>query len=208
MNDPENKGGGGGGAGGGSSGGKINVCLRCWDLTQSKEGRDQIRNVVAPFVLTVSLIFLIIGATWAKFLEPECGIDLKSAHFSISSSGSDRILQGNGCPGYDWQGQKSTQDQRETAGEYPFTFKLPLRPILVAQPFYVDSSHSVDGPIGVALNGVPIWGPSANGGEDTVAQEIIKDCDLRAHQLIDEQAKDLGKTLLESVWPTLPDIYG
>ena len=45
-------------------------------------------------------------------------------------------------------------------------------------------------------------------GEDTVAQGITRACDARAQQLIDEQAKDLGKTLLESVWPTLPDIYG
>ena len=45
-------------------------------------------------------------------------------------------------------------------------------------------------------------------GEDTAALGLVKDCDTQAQQLIDEQAKDLGKTLLESVWPTLPDIYG
>ena len=146
-------------------------CLKCWDMTQSREGRDKIRNVLAPLVLTTSIIFLIIGATWARFLDPECGFDNKSARFSISTSGQSRIVSGNGCPGYDWRVKGTAQGQRETAGEYPFTWRLPLIPIIAAKPFYIGTSNSVDGPIGVTLNGVPIWGPSAANGQDAVALE-------------------------------------
>ena len=146
-------------------------CLKCWDLTQSREGRDKIRNVLAPLVLTTSIFFLIIGATWARFLDPECGITLASARFSISTSGQNRIVSGNGCPGYDWRGKGTSQSPRETAGEYPFIWKLPLIPIIVAKPFYIGTSNSIDGPIGVTLNGIPIWGPSVANGQDAVALE-------------------------------------
>ena len=147
------------------------TCLKCWDLTQSREGRDKIRNVLAPLVFTTSIFFLIIGATWARFLDPQCGIDRKSARFTISTSGQNRIMSGNGCPGYDWTVKGSSQGQRETAGEYPFTWKLPLIPMIVAKPFYIGTSNSIDGPIGVTLNGVPIWSPSTSNGQDAVSLE-------------------------------------
>ena len=146
-------------------------CLKCWDQFQSKEGRDRVRNVLAPLGLSIALVFLVIGATWARFIEPQCGTTLSTAQFSVKSSGpATRVLVGNGCPGYDWL-VKGASAQRETAGQYPFTYKLSLRPVLVARPFFVGRTNSVEGPIGVALNGVALWGPSASGGADTVASE-------------------------------------
>ena len=142
-------------------------CDGTWDYLQSRVGRKRIRMILAPFFLVGSIILLVIGATWAKVLAPECGQDLPSARFSISNGVAKRILSGNSCPGYDWNSQKRPID-RETAGEYRFSYSLPLAPVISTMPFYVGMTNSVSGPIGVALNGIPIYGPSAKNGENTV----------------------------------------
>ena len=111
-------------------------CDRTWDCMQSREGRKRIRLFLAPFFLVTSIIFLIIGATWAKLLAPECGQDIPSARFQIKVQNTLRILSGNGCPGYDWNSQTRPKD-RETAGEYQFSYSLPLAPIISATPFQV-----------------------------------------------------------------------
>jgi hypothetical protein len=145
-------------------------CAGTWDYCQSQNGRKRIRVILAPIFLAASIVFLIIGATWAKLLAPECGRDILSANFDVYNSTSKRIFYGNACPGYDWNSQKRPMS-RETAGEYKFVYSLPLSPVISATPSYVGRSNSIDGPIGVAMNGIPIYGPSATNGEDTVSLE-------------------------------------
>lgn len=142
-------------------------CDGTWDYMQSRVGRKRIRLILAPFFLVVSIMLLVIGATWAKILAPECGQDENSAKFTLLTDSGRRRLTGNACPGYDWNSQKRPKD-RETAGEYKFSFTLPLLPTISVTPTYVGMSNSIDGPIGVALNGIPIFGPSTGDGEDTV----------------------------------------
>lgn len=142
-------------------------CDGTWDFVQSRDGRKKIRMCLAPFFLVTSIMFLIIGATWAKVLAPECGQSYASAKFTLSYNTAKRILSGNACPGYDWNSQTRPKD-RETAGEYRYAYAVPLVPIISTTPFYVGMSNSVSGPIGVALNGIPIYGPSTGGGADTV----------------------------------------
>lgn len=142
-------------------------CDGTWDYLQSRVGRKRIRLILAPFFLVASIMLLVIGATWAKVLAPECGQSLSSAEFSLSSVALRRTLGGNSCPGYDWNSQTRPKD-RETAGEYKFAYSVPLSPVIAATPTYVGKSNSIDGPIGVALNGIPIYGPSTSGGGDTV----------------------------------------
>jgi hypothetical protein len=147
----------------------VDVKLCCdgsWDYCQSRTGRKRIRLLLAPFFLVASVMLLVIGAIWARLLAPECGQEAKSAKFLMTNSTTNRLFGGNGCPGYDWNTLKRPKT-RETAGEYKFSFLLPLSPIISVQPFYVGRSNSIDGPIGVALNGVAIYGPSARDGEDT-----------------------------------------
>ena len=151
----------------------LRLCVeKCWDWMQSREGRKHIRNFTAPFFLLVSLVFVIIGATWTKYLEPECGIDINSAKFTISvdKNSNKRLLNGNGCPGYNWLAQKQSI-KRETAGEYSFNYELYLNPIISLKPYFVGKTNSFDGPIGIALNGVAIWGPSKSDGDDTIINE-------------------------------------
>ena len=142
-------------------------CDGTWDYLQSRVGRKRIRMIFAPIFLVASIMLLVIGATWVKVLAPECGQDLSSASFSISHLAANRILSGNSCPGYDWNSQKRPID-RETAGEYRFSYSIPLAPVISIEPFYVGMANSISGPIGVALNGIPIHGPSAKNGENTV----------------------------------------
>lgn len=142
-------------------------CDGAWDFMQSRNGRKRIRIVLAPFFLVGSIMLLVIGATWAKLLAPECGQDLDSAKFSVSYTDTRRIVGGNACPGYDWNSQTRPKD-RETAGEYKFSYSLPLVPRMSMNPTYVGTSSSVNGPIGISLNGIPIYGPSTRDGIDTV----------------------------------------
>jgi hypothetical protein len=134
---------------------------------QSRDGRKKMRMIFAPFFLVTSIMLLVIGATWAKVLAPECGQNLESARFTLSYDTTRRILSGNSCPGYDWNSQKRPKD-RETAGEYRFSYQIPITPIIASTPVFVGTSRSVAGPIGVALNGIPIYGPSTSDGRDTV----------------------------------------
>jgi hypothetical protein len=142
-------------------------CDGAWDCMQSRNGRKRIRIVLAPFFLVGSIMLLVIGATWSKLLAPECGQDLDSAKFSVSFTDTQRTAGGNACPGYDWNSQTRPKD-RETAGEYKFSFSLPLIPRMSITPTYVGTSNSIDGPIGIALNGIPIYGPSTRDGKNTV----------------------------------------
>jgi hypothetical protein len=145
-------------------------CAGSWDYCQSQNGRKRIRVILAPIFLAASIVFLIIGATWAKLLAPECGQDISSANFDVSNSTTKRKFYGNTCPGYDWNSQKRPMS-RETAGEYKLEYSLPLSPVISKTPSYVGRSNSIDGPIGIAVNGIPIYGPSASNGEDTVSLE-------------------------------------
>lgn len=144
-------------------------CDGTWDWMQSRTGRKRIRLIFAPIFLVGSILLLVIGAGWAKLLAPECGQDLPSAKFSSYPDGVRRLLSGNSCPGYDWNSQTRPKD-RETAGEYKFSYSVPLVPIISITPTFVGKSNSVPGPIGVALNGIPIYGPSISDGEDSVEE--------------------------------------
>lgn len=131
---------------------------RSIDFCQSIEGRKKIRNYSIPVVMIGGLLMIVMGATWAKLLNPECGTDLNSAKFSISTDVTTRLrmLVGNACPGYDWMKQKTPY----TAGEYPFTFAISSAPVLSQSPIYVGEGSKISGPIGVALDGIPIYSPS------------------------------------------------
>ena len=101
---------------------------------------------------------IITGGTWARFLTPECGRTLDSARFSVMTDGStgERILAGNSCPGYDWTSQQTAN----TAGVNEFVYAVSSSPRISKSPIFVDTSSAVQGIIGVALNGVPIYSSS------------------------------------------------
>jgi hypothetical protein len=125
-------------------------CAGTWDYCQTKNGRKRIRVILAVILLATSIVILIIGATWAKLLAPDCGQDIPSANFDVYNSTDKRIFNGNACPGYDWNSQKRPMS-RETAGEYKFVYSLPLSPVISATPSYVGKSNSIEGPIGEKL---------------------------------------------------------
>jgi hypothetical protein len=141
-------------------------CERTWDYAQSREGLYKIRLILSPLFLASSIVLLVVGAAWTKNLVPECGYTLSSAAFSIHSDATTgkRILTGNGCPGYNWS--IFHQDtQSKGAGEHHFSYSIPLSPRLSSTPTIISKLGAVDGPIGVALNGVPIWTPSKRAEE-------------------------------------------
>ena len=113
-------------------------------------------------------MMLIIGSIWAKFDAPVCGKTLKTAKFHISTSadGSKRKLQGNSCPGYDWR----SQSYPALAGEHSFSYSLDTSPKINKDLTYVGVAYDayVNGPIGITINGVPIYSPSTPEHTDAV----------------------------------------
>lgn len=139
------------------------------DFVQSRDGRKKIRKVLAPIMMCGSIMMLITGATWAKFLFPECGTSLQTAKFTLSTDADtgERILSGNSCPGYNWKTGKTAL----TAGEYRFSYAVSATPKLSRNPIFVASSNPIPGPIGVALNGVPIYSAAGPGNKNLAASE-------------------------------------
>ena len=127
-------------------------------------------------LLPGSCVMLACGLLYAAYAEPICGTNDRSARFSIRSDkdggggGSGwRILTGNSCPGYDWTDQSAPN----SANAVPFEVSLPLHPTIAASPQLVGVSADplVGGAIGYALDGVPLYGPSALGGVDAIEFE-------------------------------------
>ena len=152
------------------------LCIdRAIDFAQSREGRKKIRSVLVPCFMFGAVMMLITGATWAKLLKPECGMTLSSARFSISTDAAtgERILTGNSCPGYNWKTSSSL-----TAGEYNFSYAVSTSPKISKNAIYVGNPKPINGPIGVALNGAPIYGPDTSNKQDAVIQEskVVDQC--------------------------------
>jgi hypothetical protein len=135
------------------------------------EGLIAVRNAMVPLVMVGGIMMIAIGSTWAHFLKPECGSSYDSARFSIYTDvfTGERILEGNACPGYDW----SSQSTYNTAGQYDFRYALSSEPRIATTPFYVGMTNPVPGPIGVAMNGIPIYNPSTSEHKDAVKDQHV-----------------------------------
>lgn len=136
-----------------------------------------VRNISVFFLISGSLLMLIIGAIWAKYDSPTCGTAYHTAQFSITPT-TDltlRKFEGNSCPGYDWRSQSTSHNGHQTlAGEHKIEFFLTSSPRINRKPFYVGKLYpmlAIDGPIGYALNGIAIYSPVNSNGDDAVLSE-------------------------------------
>ena len=85
-----------------------------------------------------------------------CSYTKASAGFDVYSSGENRYLVGNQCPGYDWSGQQSPYK----AGVYSFNYSVPLSPVNCTSPLYIGSdSNPVMNHVGYSISGVQLFGP-------------------------------------------------
>eukprot|EP00897_Mesotaenium_endlicherianum_P010357 jgi/Mesen1/934/ME000118S00115 len=83
-----------------------------------------------------------------------CGILKSSRKVKIYSKGTLRHVESNGCPGYNWTDQRTS----DSAREQNHTFTFPLAPVMNSGAgALVGVSSPVRGPIGVFLNGVSIY---------------------------------------------------
>ena len=145
--------------------------LLTWEYLKSRQGKKCLRGFMMPIIVFGSMIMLIVGAIWAKYQFPECGLDYESSKFKVqqvkgsSSSSSYRRILGNSCPGYDWKHQKSPF----TAGEHHFDINVPIKPSIAQQ-----STSVSEGLIGYAMNGVPIFASGKSNISDAVKVQAGK----------------------------------
>ena len=91
-----------------------------------------------------------------------CGITSSSLNSKIYISGTNKDFQATGCPGYDWTGQ--TTPNKAQVQNYNWIF--PLTPVISNTKIYVGikgangvtNPNPVMGMIGIAANGVAIYG--------------------------------------------------
>lgn len=97
-----------------------------------------------------------------------CGTSANSSPLEIYSLGVLRHVEGAGCPGYNW----TDQGTEIPARTHDLAFLLPLGPIINSGPLPLTAfSPPIGAPTGIALNGIPFYGPTGAGGRDVVAEE-------------------------------------
>ena len=120
----------------------------------------------------------------SQILGPPCRTGISSSNITMKVFRDDAIgsntgypggyllITTDGCPGYDWTSQ-STPYQPLTQWK---VIKLPLQPKLMKTKFYIgikkeDGSNVINpvfGPVGVAINGVSIYGNSDSQKNDAM----------------------------------------
>lgn len=133
-------------------------------------------------VMFFSAIMIICGSFWMAWIfqnYSECGTSLASAKFTIVSNTTTRVLSGNSCPGYDWTGQSTPA----VAGDISFEYEIPLNPVNCTSPQWVGIGGPVFSHIGYALNGVQIFSPVDDSGDNAITYEhtSFDDCGGHVH---------------------------
>ncbi|KAJ3330974.1 hypothetical protein HDU76_004374 [Blyttiomyces sp. JEL0837] len=136
-----------------------------------------------------SIIFVVailskISSTVAK---TKCPTTADGSVVFINSTGSSRIVQSSGCPNYDWSSQSSPNTP--TYQCYSLTF--PSNPIINTQNYYIGVYTNLNktttntkiplGPIGMAINGIPLYGNSDIEGRDAYVYEGVSFDTCKGH---------------------------
>lgn len=116
---------------------------------------------------------------WGNILAPpqkRCGVDAASSIITVAETATTRTIVSNGCPGYDWRASTAEPASRKAVSGYPavqqaLTFDLPRAPVMANKALDVSRFH---GPVGVALNGVPFYGPGDAAGRDQLRRAAGK----------------------------------
>jgi len=122
------------------------------------------------------------GSTWDRTTKASVdgSVSWPSAKFTITSSGSDRLISGNDLPIGHTTGTFpiSSSDDAYAYDRNPnsiaaqtLSFTLPLEPTVASAP------SCVGGEVGISISGVAIFNGFDAGGRDAVAHEVQDSCD-------------------------------
>jgi hypothetical protein len=118
----------------------------------------------------------------------KCGTTTSSSTVSATLSTSNGVeykaITANGCPGYDW----TSQSTPNTALQYISSVKIRTTPIINTTPTYIGivsatgaSLKGIGGALGIAINGVAIFGNADADNRDAYVYESMTFDTCRGH---------------------------
>jgi hypothetical protein len=106
-----------------------------------------------------------------------CESDGSSFRIFVTTDATKRTIDTSGCPEYDWTSQTTDIDAMDQSAKWT----MPLNPTFCKEPTYIGAYFDIDkttantdialGPVGVAFNGVVIFGNSDMQGRDAYVFE-------------------------------------